>query len=229
MPNPDVSAAGVANSAPSRFTFLKLVITGLILLALTACVAESDGPGNVSDLELLAYRFSADSNASLNADPGWATAENTSPSLFHDEPFRLRAQIRARQTSSFGHIIALQYRREEQPWQSPGFADFPCPRLATPVVSAVSALAYAHGDETGRLPGDRQVVWDDGHGLNGIASTPVWRAGSDALEWEWPLVIRRFSDGPEFSEDGEQFQLRFVHAGEAGSSGQSTAGIPATG
>src|SRR5690606_4205580 len=104
----------------------------------------------------------------------------------------------------------LQYRIGAGTWQPVGFSDFPYPRFATPQLSVVSTQAYEHGAATERLLGSSKVEWDEGAGLNGVAVTPVWRAGGDALEWEWPLVVRRFADGPLFAEDDTVLELRVV-------------------
>ncbi len=188
-----------------------LVVNGLCeaprAMSATAEALPSRSAGR---LELVAFRVRDDVDAALNADAGWAAPENSPAALRYDTPFRFRIQVRAADSWPEGHLLRLQYRRRGGPWMPLGVAGFPYPRFATPVVSVVSTPAYAHGAETERLLGDPSIAWDDGAGLNGVAETPVWRAQGEALEWEWPLVVRRFADGARFSADGELFELRVV-------------------
>lgn len=196
-------------------------ITGFIaaLALVSSCTesqpdAEQQVPDPVamsdSDIEWLAFRVRSDFNAALNADTGWAAPENTAAEILYDQPFRLRVQVRADTAPPEGHLLSLQYRESGANWLPVGFAEFPYPSFATPAVSVISTLAYQNGAETERLLGQPDLNWDDGAGLSAMASTPVWRTTNDALEWEWPLVIRRFSDGPGFAEDGATFEFRLV-------------------
>ncbi len=82
----------------------------------------------------------------------------------------------------------------------------------TPRVSLVSGGAFTHGDTT--LPLLRPAgASEPGYGVSLQAWTPAWAAPPGALgEFEWPLVIRRFSDGAEVNEDGDVFRFRMVDA-----------------
>lgn len=190
------------------------VVSTLVLLS--SCTTQQTGSGlyaaqaQAADLEWLAFRVRSDFNAPLNADSGWAAPQNSAAELTYDRPFRLRTQVRADMAPAQGHLLSLQYRRAGGNWMPVGFAEFPYPSFATPVVSMISTQAYQHGDDAERLLGQPDTVWDDGAGLSGVAATPVWRTVDEALEWEWPLVIRRFSDGPFFAEDNEVFEFRLV-------------------
>ena len=166
--------------------------------------------GDTLRMEVTAFRFREDLHAGLNDDSGWTAPENSAAEFNYDTPFRLRVQVRGGESSLPGVFLGLQYQRENGPWTPVGTSDFPYPKFATPVVSVVTTTAYEHGEETERLLGGALVDWDEGAGLNGIATTPVWNATDEAVEWEWPLVIRRFADGPNFMEDGEIFEIRVV-------------------
>jgi len=181
------------------------LIAGLTLLAV-----GSNAYSQTSAVEVTAFRFRSSFEAGLNVDAGWAAAENAPAQLWYDQPFRLRLQVSSDNTGVAGQLLSLQYRVNSGSWQALGYSDFPYPRFATPVMSAVSTSAYEHGDDTERLLGSAESDWDEGIGLNGVANTPVWRGAGDAMEWEWPLVVRRFSDGPTFSEDNSEFELRVV-------------------
>jgi len=187
------------------FSILPLISSGCAVPASKPAIATEP-----SAIEVLSYRFRADFSAELNADSGWAAPEKVTPAQIYDQPFRLRIRVQAVTTPPEGHILSLQYRWKGGQWSAVGVSDFPYPAFATPVVSVISTQAYAHGDETERLLGDPEIDTEDGAGMNAVAATPVWRAGNDAVEWEWPLVIRRFSDGPTFAEDGDAFELRLV-------------------
>ena len=171
-------------------------------------------------LNWLAYRVRSDASVALNADAGWAAPENAMTALHYDSPFRLRVQVLASEVTADGHQISLQYRANDDAWKPVGYAHFPYPSLASPLVSIIKTDAYQSGDETTRLLGEATQDWDDGLGLNAEVATPVWRETGNALEWEWPLVVRRFSDGPTFSEDGLSVDLRLVNG-----IGQPLAGV----
>ncbi|MDP2126784.1 MAG: exo-alpha-sialidase [Pseudohongiella sp.] len=197
-------------SIKSQFVGLTVFTTVLFSAGCTDSQQNPDQSGVASNLEWLAFRVRNDASVGLNEDAGWAAPENTAADILYDQPFRFRVQVRASATPPEGHLSGLQYRQQGQVWLPVGFAEFPYPDFATPVMSVISTVAYINGEETGRLLGSAEVDWDDGAGLNAVAFTPVWRAGNDAVEWEWPLVIRRFSDGPTFAEDGAIFELRVV-------------------
>lgn len=195
---------------PIRLSPLLLTVLLTSLLSCSSIVNTSHSPINAVAIELLAQRFRSDFAAHLNADSGWAAAENAPAKLYFDQPFRLRVQTRALANQIEGHILTLQYRKNGEHWLPIGVSNFPYPRLATPSVAIVSTRAYQHGDETERLLGDMRIEWDEGFAINLAASTPVFRGGSEALEWEWPLVVRRFADGPSFNEDGTVIEFRLV-------------------
>ena len=205
---------------------LKNIVLAVSLLITYGCVAN---PGSANEsavaanLEWLAYRVRNDATVDLNADSGWAAAENSVAQLYYDQPFRFRVQVRAAMAPPQGHLLSLQYRRQGETWLPVGVSEFPYPSFATPVLSVISTRAYPHGAETVRLLGQPDLNWDDGAGLNAVASTPVWRTTGDALEWEWPLVIRRFSDGPTFADDGSVFELRLVNGNGQPLAGQRPA------
>jgi hypothetical protein len=175
-----------------------------------AAVPEAPAAAPTSALQLLTHRFRSDFAAALNADTGWAAPADAPAALHYDEPFRLRVQVRATGATPDGQVMSLQYRWLGGPWRAVGVAKFPYPSLASPLISITSTDAYADGEETERLLGDPALDWNEGAGLSLAAATPVWRGRDDAVEWEWPLVVRRFSDGPTFAEDGSDIELRLV-------------------
>lgn len=189
-----------------------LLLTALLVLSsCTSFSEEQSETAEVTDMELLAFRFRTDFGSALNANQGWAAGENQAAQLSYDQPFRLRVQVKSNSVSPEGHLLGLQYRSTNGEWQAAGFSRFPYPAFATPSVAVTDTLAYEHGAETEQLLGTIGIAYDEGAGLNGVATTPVWRAVDDAVEWEWPLVIRRFADGPTFNADNSQFEFRLVN------------------
>lgn len=216
------------NYLPRELGIYTLAALALLFQGCTATTGETRASSEAPAPDWLAFRFRSDSGAALNADAGWAAPENAMAELHYDRPFRFRIQTRAGAAPPEGHVLGLQYRWRGGAWKPVGVSDFPYPAFATPVLSVISTRAYANGAETQRLLGTPDTEWDDGAGLNAVSSTPVWRAGSDALEWEWPLVIRRFSDGPTFAEDGEVFELRVVDGNGQPVSGPRSASVRMT-
>jgi len=214
----------------SGFSLLTGLI-GLLIVTLGGCVSTAGDLKSrevAPHLEWLAFRVRSDATVSLNADAGWASPENSAADIQYDQPFRFRIQVRAAMAPPEGQLLRLQYRHNGETWLPLGFAGFPYPDFATPVVSVISTDAYAQGEETERLLGAADLAWDDGAGINAVDSTPVWRATQDALEWEWPLVVRRFSDGPTFAEDGDVFELRVVDGQGRALAGQQSAELRLT-
>ncbi|MAO38733.1 MAG: hypothetical protein CMK70_00395 [Pseudohongiella sp.] len=208
---PDLRAHGESQKLPRQLAHAVLAL--VCAIGINSCQYSSsqstvDEPS--AELRVLASRYRIDFDTPLNSDAGWAAAENQSAELFYDYPFRLRVQTVAETAPDHGHELRLQYRRGNGQWLPVGMAEFPYPAFATPMVSTLSATAYQAGEETERLLGDPELEWDEAIALSATAVTPVWRTTGDALEWEWPLVIRRFSDGPSFAEDEERFEFRLV-------------------
>lgn len=81
---------------------------------------------------------------------------------------------------------------------------------STPGVSIVSAPGWDHGSPaTDLLTGSRRP-YTAGTGIDFAGTTPPWRGQGAQGEWEFPLVIRNFFDGPDMHEAGDVFQFRLV-------------------
>lgn len=165
-----------------------------------------------SELQWTAYRIREDASQPLNSNGGWAAGENKKANLYYDRPFRLRVELEGGSKPAPFQELRLQFRQGGGAWQSVGISDFPYPRYATPALSIVTSPAYVHGEETLDLLQGSSREHEEGLGLNGASTTPLFSLGEESMEWEWPLVIRRFSDGPLFADDGETFRLRLVDA-----------------
>ena len=80
----------------------------------------------------------------------------------------------------------------------------------TPPVSIVSCEAYDNGAETKDLLAGSSIGFIPGAGISLDNKTIVWSGGMAQSEWEWPLVIRRFSDGAVTNNEGDVFEFRMA-------------------
>jgi hypothetical protein len=159
------------------------------------------------------YRFRSQFELPLNADSGWAAKVNQPAKIPVDQPYRLRLQIVSREDRDFLRHYVLWYRLNEDRWQPVLDADFPYPAYASPIVSLVSP-PYPEGTKTEDLLAQGEM--EHGEDGTGQSIAPVsTRAGECgvATEWEFPLVVRYFADGPICLNHGDsiQFRLRHLH------------------
>ena len=171
---------------------------------LAGCAA----PASVLDEPPGAFRVRSDASAALNADVGWAGATDEPVTVDADRPFRLRFEA----SPAAGDSVRLQVRRNGGAWADLEAHDFPYPETATPRVSVVSTVAYEHGEATADLLDGLDTPFQPGTGVVLRAASPAW-PGSPGThgEWEWPLVIRRYADGPVTNEPGDTFGFRLVN------------------
>jgi catechol 2,3-dioxygenase-like lactoylglutathione lyase family enzyme len=187
------------------------MVAGLLVIGVTALglgligsgSSAGGGPGT-----LTAFRVRTAAAVPLNADHGWAKETNGRVVVDADRPFRMRIEV---EVSAAGGDLAfrLEYRRNGSPWEPVLAEDFPKPEQATPRVSVVSSRAYEPGTATIDLLAGASLAHVGGAGLSLSAATPRW-AGGGSGEWEWPLVIRRYADGPVSNEEGDTFEFRVV-------------------
>lgn len=200
---------------PIRLLLPSRAITVLLALWLpTGCVTANVAPAD-NELTWTAYRVRDDAAVGLNADHGWAAAVNQRARLAYDQPFRLRIEVESTTQAAPTTELRLEYRKDGGPWQRIGLSDFPYPLYATPPASLLGTTGYAYGEESEDLLRASTLEHEDGIGLAGVSATPLFRLGVGSMEWEWPLVIRRFADGPAFHEDGSTYEIRVVdHRGQ---------------
>jgi hypothetical protein len=96
----------------------------------------------------------------------------------------------------------------------------------TPGVSIVSAAGYDHGGATTDLLAGSTRPFAPAIGLSLAEATPPWRAAGYHGEFEWPLVIRRFGDGPEVNQNGDRFEFRMAGADRDSAVAQVTLAVP---
>lgn len=82
----------------------------------------------------------------------------------------------------------------------------------SPRVSIVSTPAYDSGEPTSDLIAGSRAPFTAGAGLSMVDRTPVWAGAGRHGEFEWPLVIRRYADGPVANEAGDVFAFRLIDA-----------------
>lgn len=184
--------------------------TLLLIPGLLPGIPAGAGETGDSDLRWTAYRLREDFHADLNADFGWAAPENQPATLSYDAPFRLRIEVESGESAHPFQELRLQYRWRERDWQTIGVSQFPYPRFSTPPVSITSTSAYPHEAETEDLLRGSTRDHEEGMGLSLLPATPLFSFQEESTEWEWPLVIRRFSDGPTIAENHDAFHFRVV-------------------
>lgn len=92
----------------------------------------------------------------------------------------------------------------------------------TPRVSIIDSQIYENGEETRDLLTGSNSTFVGGAGVNLAVETVSFAEGIGQSEWEWPLVIRRFSDGAVTNDEGDTFEFRMAEAdGRSISSGSN--------
>ena len=81
----------------------------------------------------------------------------------------------------------------------------------TPRVSIVEADSYENGEKTSNLLGDSGNRFIGGYGVNFDTKTASFSGSTGQSEWEWPLVIRRFTDGAMMNDEGDTFEFRMAY------------------
>jgi predicted small lipoprotein YifL len=81
----------------------------------------------------------------------------------------------------------------------------------SPSTSIIAAGSFAHAAATENLLAGSDLPFKSGAGISFSAATPGWIGSESHGEWEFPLVIRRFSDGAAMNEDGDRFEYRLTH------------------
>jgi hypothetical protein len=135
--------------------------------------------------------------------------ENGRLSVSLDDKQSLEARFPDALSGVPGLLLAPGATAELAEWVIQGVA-------RTPPVSIVKASAYANGAATTDLVAGSARPFAPAMGLSLAEQTPLWRAPGRHGEFEWPLVIRRFGDGPVVNQGGDRFEFRM--AGQNGHS-----------
>lgn len=95
----------------------------------------------------------------------------------------------------------------------------------SPSTSIVASAAFDHGEPTQDLLAVSDRPFTGGAGVSFAEATPAWQPDDGHGEWEFPLVIRRFSDTAEVNESGDRFDYRLVDAAGEAVSAEATASV----
>ncbi len=180
---------------------LSILVTLLSGTALTTCAPPAD--------EVTAWRVRADDSLELNDDGGWAAPDNTVATVPVDQVFRLRFEVAL--AAAGAPRLRLEARRNEGAWVPVEAHDHPYPdESASPVTSIAASDEYSHGEPTSDLVGGSTPTFGGGSGIS-LRPSPLLRdVSAGSTEWEWPLVIRYFSDGATQVGPGDVFEYRLV-------------------
>ncbi len=80
----------------------------------------------------------------------------------------------------------------------------------TPRTSIMASETFEHGVQTEDLLDVSELPFTGGAGISFADEAPVWSVESGHSEWEFPIVIRRFSDEAALNESGDRFEYRLV-------------------
>jgi hypothetical protein len=80
----------------------------------------------------------------------------------------------------------------------------------SPRVSIISSPAFEYGEATEDLIDNSDLPFAGGHGVSYGDETPEWTASQAQGEWEFPIVVRYFSDGAKQNLSGDTFDFRLV-------------------
>jgi len=178
-----------------------------LITVLTALGAGLSLPAEV----LTDYRVRADFLAPLDADTGWAAPVNESSSIVVDQPFRLRLQVTSESGPDELRFYELQYRVNDGAWETALPADFPYPAYASPPVSVVKPVYPENSYTINLLPNaEKREHGEDSMGVGFFPLTAGLGEKDVATEFEWPLVVRYFADGPVRLVDGDLISFRLA-------------------
>lgn len=80
----------------------------------------------------------------------------------------------------------------------------------TPRTSIMASSSFEHGAAAEDLLMGSDAAFTGGAGISFAEKTPVWSTDEGHSEWEFPIVIRRFSDEAALNETGDRFEYRLV-------------------
>ncbi|WP_024461069.1 hypothetical protein [Marinimicrobium sp. LS-A18] len=80
----------------------------------------------------------------------------------------------------------------------------------SPRTSIMASASFGHGAPTRDLLSVSLLPFTGGAGVSFADRTPVWSPEGGHSEWEFPIVIRRFSDEAALNESGDRFEYRLV-------------------
>ena len=177
----------------------------LICCAFIAALASSP----IAADEVTSWRVRGSNNVELNDRVGWVAAERKPAEIEVDREFRVRFEIE--RAAAGEPRYRLEMRRNGAAWMPMQALDHPYPEeIASPVSSVTKAHTYDHGEATEDLIGNARDGFAGGSGISLRPSPLLAQIDAGSSEWEWPLVIRYFSDGAVRVNHGDAFEYRMV-------------------
>ncbi|MFW5816050.1 MAG: hypothetical protein ACOCVP_04260 [Wenzhouxiangella sp.] len=95
----------------------------------------------------------------------------------------------------------------------------------SPRTSIIASEAFEHAEPTRNLLPVSERDFSGGAGVSFAERTPPWTGAGGHGEWEFPIVIRYFSDGAAMNETGDRFDYRLVALGGAALPAESMASV----
>lgn len=80
----------------------------------------------------------------------------------------------------------------------------------SPRTSIIAGESFIHGAPTSDLLDGSTLPFTGGSGVHFADTSPHWLNATGHSEWEFPIVIRRFSDNASLNEPGDRFDYRLV-------------------
>lgn len=80
----------------------------------------------------------------------------------------------------------------------------------SPRTSIMASASFEHGADTSDLLNVSATPFTGGAGVSFVDTTTAWSATHGHSEWEFPIVIRHFSDEAAQNKSGDQFDYRLV-------------------
>ena len=109
-------------------------------------------------------------------------------------------------TSPFGLYVPVHGSAQFETFDIQG-------EIRTPRVHIIDSKALTHGEATGDLLQGSTFSFAGGAAVNLTDTTIPWAGANAQSEWEWPLVIRRFSDGASLTNEGDTLEFRMIYGG----------------
>ncbi len=95
----------------------------------------------------------------------------------------------------------------------------------SPRASIVASPVFEHGAPTEDVLPVSDRPFTGGTGISFAERTPPWTGDGGHGEWEFPMVIRRFSDRAALNESGDRFDFRVVEPEAGALAAEATASV----
>jgi hypothetical protein len=185
-------------------------------------VREASVTTGITGYSMPHWRVRSDDSVALDANTGWAAAEDTAPTIDLGKKFRVRAKVQ-RDTTGVGDGFKLQCLHIPNGGAGTGWWDITIVALASSPNSCVAgklSVNYVDGAATSTelLTSDAGLSWQNGEGVETAESTGNIVTGTHDLdneetEFEWTIMMVNPYSQPMVAEvaDGDKIYLRVVH------------------